>query len=262
MDVLSASFFDDKIAWYENVVGIFFGQNIINTSAVEAQSVYAADLTGDGDMDVVSASQSANSAGMIAWYENTDDVLPVELTDLSVHANGTGARLTWQTASETNNSGFYVQHRTFSENDWSRLGFVEGTGTTSNSQFYQFETDGLSPGTHKFRVRQVDTDGTARLSKVVSTEIQMKEALKLTAPAPNPASSTATLSFAVKKQTEATVAVYDMLGRRTVTLYEGRPTPGETNRLQFNAIGLPSGSYIIRLRAAGQTEARRMTVAR
>jgi hypothetical protein len=60
-------------------------------------------------------------------------------------------------------------------------------------------------------------------------------ALKLTAPAPNPVSSTATLSFAVREQTEATVAVYDMLGRKAKTLFKGRPTPGESNRLQLDA---------------------------
>jgi len=71
MDVLSASSSDDKIAWYENTDGngIFGPQNVITTAANGAQSVYSADLDGDGDMDVLSASFSDNK---IAWYENTD----------------------------------------------------------------------------------------------------------------------------------------------------------------------------------------------
>ena len=68
MDVLSASMFDDKIAWYENDGrGSFSSEKIITTSADYAQSVYAADLDGDGDMDVLSASGGDNK---IAWYEN------------------------------------------------------------------------------------------------------------------------------------------------------------------------------------------------
>jgi uncharacterized repeat protein (TIGR01451 family) len=68
MDVLSASYSDDKIAWYENLGGgAFSGQQIISTSADGAISVYATDLDGDGDMDVLSGSYSDNK---IAWHEN------------------------------------------------------------------------------------------------------------------------------------------------------------------------------------------------
>eukprot|EP00854_Cymbomonas_tetramitiformis_P025414 gene25414-biopygen26293 len=57
MDVLSASNFDDKIAWYANDgSGGFGSQLVITTLAKYARSVYAADVDGDGDMDVLSAS--------------------------------------------------------------------------------------------------------------------------------------------------------------------------------------------------------------
>ena len=73
IDVLSASFHDDKIAWYENTdgIGTFGEQQIISTDAVGAYSVYATDIDGDGDMDVLSASFHDDK---IAWYENTDGI--------------------------------------------------------------------------------------------------------------------------------------------------------------------------------------------
>ena len=63
MDVLSASWDDNKIAWYENTDGrgTFDQQRVITTQANEARSVYAADLDGDGDMDVLSASSGTTS---------------------------------------------------------------------------------------------------------------------------------------------------------------------------------------------------------
>ncbi|MBI4880668.1 MAG: VCBS repeat-containing protein, partial [Planctomycetes bacterium] len=66
-DVLSASLFDDKVAWYENTngLGTFGPQQVISTVADAATSVFASDLDGDGDADVLSA-----STFKIAWYEN------------------------------------------------------------------------------------------------------------------------------------------------------------------------------------------------
>ena len=77
IDVLSASRWDDKIAWYENDGGsppVFF-QRVISTNIDQASHVYAADLDGDGDLDVLSGSVHAYDY-KIAWYENDGKVLP------------------------------------------------------------------------------------------------------------------------------------------------------------------------------------------
>ena len=70
-DVLSASHLDNKIAWYENTdgLGTFGPQQVISTAAYGASSVFATDLNGDGDADVLSASENDNK---IAWYESTN----------------------------------------------------------------------------------------------------------------------------------------------------------------------------------------------
>ncbi len=72
MDVLSASWDGGQIAWYENTdgQGTFGAQQIITTDSYEAKTVYAADLDGDGDMDVLST--SFDNGSKVAWYENTD----------------------------------------------------------------------------------------------------------------------------------------------------------------------------------------------
>ncbi|MDC0935482.1 FG-GAP-like repeat-containing protein [Pirellulales bacterium] len=79
MDVLSASFRDDKIAWHENDGSENFIAHNVNTpdpdgsegdpdgNANGARSVFAADVDGDGDIDVLSASSLDHK---IAWYEN------------------------------------------------------------------------------------------------------------------------------------------------------------------------------------------------
>ncbi|MCD6180126.1 MAG: VCBS repeat-containing protein, partial [Bacteroidales bacterium] len=71
IDVLSSSYYDNTIAWYENTdgQGTFGTQQIISTDLIYGSWVYASDLDGDSDLDVISASIDDNK---IAWYENTN----------------------------------------------------------------------------------------------------------------------------------------------------------------------------------------------
>ena len=204
-----------------------------------------------------------NSFSELVFASDSNE-LPVELASFEGTATDGGVRLTWQTASEQNNAGFEVQRKA-GPSGWNRVGYVESRadgGTTTEAKSYQFVVGDLPVGTHQFRLRQVDLDGNPQVHGPIEVDVQMQEALRLTVPAPSPVSSTATLSFAVKEEAEASVAVYDMLGRKVQTLFDGRPTPGESTRLRLDASGLPSGPYIIRLRADGQTRTQRMMVVR
>ncbi|MFV2069405.1 MAG: FG-GAP repeat domain-containing protein, partial [Pirellulales bacterium] len=67
IDLLSASYRNDTIAWHENDGTGNFTTHVIATDADGASSLFAADLDGDGDTDVLSASRLD---GKVAWYEN------------------------------------------------------------------------------------------------------------------------------------------------------------------------------------------------
>ena len=70
LDALAASFNDDTIAWYENdgVSPPAWTKRTITNTADGARSIFAADVDGDGDLDVLSASDDSDDT--IAWYEN------------------------------------------------------------------------------------------------------------------------------------------------------------------------------------------------
>jgi len=71
MDVLSASYNDNKIAWYENTNGIgnFGNQKIISSSCNGAADIFSIDLDKDGDMDILSGSIISDK---VIWHENMD----------------------------------------------------------------------------------------------------------------------------------------------------------------------------------------------
>jgi hypothetical protein len=191
--------------------------------------------------------------------------LPVEMAGLEALQSGSSVELTWQTASETNNAGFNVQLET-EEGSWTTLGFVESRasgGTTTEAQSYRYTVDrDLEPGTHRFRLQQTDLDGSSTLTEPVSVDVQMQRPATLRAPAPNPVSSSAAVSFAVKKQAEATIQLYNTLGQQVATVYEGTPAAGESQTARIEATDLPSGVYFLRLEADGRVRTERMTVVR
>ena len=179
----------------------------------------------------------------------SDGALPVELSAFTARLDGDAALLQWQTASETNNAGFEVQ--TQNADAWLSIAFLPGAGTTAEAQNYTFRTDPLAPGTHRFRLRQIDFDGASAFSPVVELTVELPEAYRLSAAYPNPFNPRTSFELAVRQTQHVTVSVFDMLGRRVATLFDGTMTANETRSFSFDGAGLPSGLYLYR--AEGET---------
>lgn len=71
MDALGAAFNGDKISWWENVdgSGTSWNEHVVDNDFNGARSVFAADVDGDGDNDILGA---ASLAWSVTWWENTD----------------------------------------------------------------------------------------------------------------------------------------------------------------------------------------------
>lgn len=188
------------------------------------------------------------------------NALPVELADFDALLSGDAVLLRWATASETNNAGFAVEVQTSAET-WASRGFVLGAGTTAEAQRYTFAVENLAPGTHRFRLRQMDYDGSVTYSPVIEAEVSVRTAFSLAAPFPHPIAGAATVGFSLREAMPATLDVFDVLGRRVARLHDG---PGEagTTSLAFDAETLPSGLYVLRLTTPLGATTRTVTVAR
>ena len=243
-------------------------------------TVYKRSVRGRGPFAALSTSHDGAENELVAETDafsefvlaSNTEPLPVELVSFGANTTddeeaAAAAVLRWTTASEISNAGFAVQHRADSTGAWEQLGFVESKapgGTSPEAQTYRFRTEALEVGTHGFRLQQVDTDGTAHVvSRVVQARVSMEEAFHLTSH-PNPVQRQATVKVAVKTEQEVQLRLYDVLGRRLATLYDG-PLPAQESRampLRPDDLGLSSGAYFLRLVGEERTRTRRLTVVR
>ncbi len=77
---------------------------------------------------------------------------------------------------------------------------------------------------------------------------------------PNPFNPSTTIGFSVDKTGQASVQVFDLLGRKVATLFNGAAVAGRTYRLMFDAQNLAAGIYVVRLDAGSQQAMRRMVL--
>ena len=162
------------------------------------------------------------------------------------------AQLAWTTTGGMGEGAFLVQHRADSTAAWSDLQTVEAsdmaTADSTDAPAYRVDTDALAPGTHQFRLQWTTGDETALLSDVIEAEITLSEPYRLRA-YPNPVRGALTVESAVDTQQHVRVQIYDVLGRRVTTVYDGPMVPNELNRftVQPAAEGLSSGTYFLRM---------------
>ncbi len=90
LDIVSASWLDSTVAWYENdgAADPSWTATDITTSAAGVHSVFVGDMDGDGDLDIVSGDYNDAT---IAWYEN-DGAADPSWTAADIDGNATGVR--------------------------------------------------------------------------------------------------------------------------------------------------------------------------
>jgi hypothetical protein len=186
-------------------------------------------------------------------------ILPVELAEFSVVADGRDVLLNWMTASELNNAGFEVQHA-FGDGFFEPIGFVEGHGSTHNPHTYRFVASDLQPGPHLFRLKQIDFDGAFEFSEAVEVSVEVPDQYFLSEVYPNPFNPAAAVRFWVTRSQPVEVALHDIQGRRIRTLYEGTPASKASTLVRIDGSGLSSGTYLVRIQGEDFTGSRQVTL--
>ena len=175
-----------------------------------------------------------------------ETTLPVELDpEIITIVDGNNVLLQWRTLSETNNAGFEVQHRV--GESFTRVGFVNGYGTSTSSQNYSFTVSGLSPGHQVFRLKQIDFDGAFEYSPEITAFISLENGYHMGAIYPNPTNPQARFELSVAQEQQVQVNVYDMLGRRIANLHSGVLLPNTAHSFSLESDQWAGGKYLVKV---------------
>jgi hypothetical protein len=233
-----------------------------STTLMKTQSTFTEALWNDSIWNIDEAIN--NGYPYLAWQNISGTPLPVELSSFTSAANKNGIILHWSTATEVNNYGFDVEREAVNstsstENNWVKIGFVAGKGTSNSSKAYSFADLNISSGRYAYRLKQIDNNGTFIYSQSVEQEVNLAPAvIGLNQNYPNPFNPSTRISFAVAATEKARLVVYNMLGQPVVTLFDGIAIGQQAYRLSFDASKFASGVYFYKLVTPTRTDVRRM----
>lgn len=200
---------------------------------------------GNYSMDLVVESNDPVTPSLTIPVRMEIAVVPVEMSSLTIDAIKNDISLKWSTASERNNKGFEIERY---QNEWEKIGFVDGNGTTTKEVNYSFLDRGVQVGKYSYRLKQVDFDGTYDYSPVVEIEINAPKEFALYQNYPNPFNPTTTIEYSLPENSEVKVLIFNSLGESVRTLFDGTVDAGYY-KLNFDAGDFTSGTYFYRLEA-------------
>jgi hypothetical protein len=239
------------------------GTSTISVGTYAAPSI--TDIDGNGLLDLF----VGNASGTIYRFEQTQSAtqpslasgaltspspLPVVLTSFTGQASSTGNILRWTTASETSSDYFEVERSTNGE-EFTKIGQLAAAGTTTATHSYLF-TDAAATATSYYRLRQVDFDGTASYSPVVTLAASPR-VLSTTKPVAYPTIFTNELSVALPGA-DAQAATVALLTA------DGRPVYNRSVQLSAAPQGLAElptlapGIYLLRVATTTGTTTQRV----
>ncbi|MBO9563815.1 MAG: T9SS type A sorting domain-containing protein [Niastella sp.] len=168
-----------------------------------------------------------------------ESTLPVTLQSFTVKAVGNNALLQWVTASEFNNDHFDIE-RSADGRAFTKIGRLQGNGTTSIPQDYRFTDAAPLTGNNYYRLAQVDLDGNINYSpiRLLSFNAQVRT-MQLS---PNPAKSTLHILLPQAASGQHNIELYNLSGMKVLV----QSVPAGTMQLDADISTLAPGMYIVR----------------
>jgi len=231
----------------------FNGGTMLNTYTVRA---LVFNPSGNHTLFAGRASGTANLGGV---YEYTFSFVPVELVSFSAEVFSNNVTLSWITATEINNSGFQIERRNTGTDVWMNMGFVNGSGNSTETKYYSFTDNSVSVGNYFYRLKQVDYNGNSTYSSEVEVTVLPVSEYTLKQNYPNPFNPSTKIAFSIPKSSFVSLKVFDILGNEISTLVNG-DLPQGSYEVEFIAKDLPSGVYFYNITAGEFSKTMKMNL--
>ena len=202
-----------------------------------------------------------HNSELSVWIAPIEDstTIPVELNNFTAEITGSKVILSWKTATETNNQGFFIERKNITSaeinSDWIEIGFKEEKGNSTEMNQYQFADYPLYDGTYHYRLKQLDFDGSVNYSNEIEVNLFTVKSFALYQNYPNPFNPATTISFQLPEASYVTLKIYDAIGNEIETIAQG-DFPAGVHEVIFDSKKLSSGIYLYRI-ISGMNEATR-----
>jgi len=184
-----------------------------------------------------------------------DFVLPVELRTFDGVPQDNAVRLTWTTASETNEIHFEIVR------DGQSMVSVPATNSSTGSSYHWTDASVQNGTTYHYSLIAVNVNGARQVLGNVSVTPAF-DAATVTEYAlhqnfPNPFNPTTSIALDLVDNGFASLKVYNLMGQEVASLVNGNLTSGR-HIVSFEASSLSSGVYLYRLNVNGFVAEKKM----
>lgn len=173
-------------------------------------------------------------------------VLPIELVSFTANCNGRSALIEWTTVTEKNND-YFVLERSNDAVNFKEIARIAGAGNSIEPISYAYTDFGVRNGDNYYRLVQFDYDGTSTASEIIVANCLGTDGEPEVLAYPNPFGDDLTLRFENFGNIQATVEVYDMLGRMVHT--QKVNCSQNDYEVVLRLAGLSDGTYNVRISA-------------
>jgi hypothetical protein len=168
--------------------------------------------------------------------------LPVELLSFEATAvNNEYIKLNWSTATEINNDGFEIQ-RSLDGVNFTKIGWANGMGNTSNKQDYLFNDFEAVAGVNYYRLKQIDFNGDFEYSPIVSATLKAANGFEMAELRPNPAREAVWVDVNATQQMHANIVILNHMGQPAIKTQE--LLQKGFNTVKVDVSRLPAGAYL------------------
>ncbi len=192
------------------------------------------------------SAQVVSSAIQTGWWtlSSLSSPLPVEFLDFSANCEGKGVRISWNTATETNNDHFTIE-RSRDGNKFEFFKMVKGAGNSSSSSEYEIFDKNPFKGKNYYRISQTDYNGHTEVFKTASSSNCTSDDSELQLVVALDDQHGTSLLVTSPANEDFVVDVFDASGKKVLT--QKNSVQKGFNELSLFTKNLNSGVYIVKL---------------